>query len=271
MCLCNGNVCNTCHCSRKVCACTSMASTQSQSSIRTFGCTVWWMFMRPCGSVYSKTWPFLFFSRWTVLMDLTITCDSSSTSCYQTVPVTAEHPPVTHTHTHTHIQQFSQSCPATTAPLSASISRGPVSSGAWVKIKKQEHNGVFSDGKGGETHACEYTHMHKRTRKNTHTLYPGKKMVWVQSLSHWGWSRRCLLSDHWLIITDNSKLYSSWSSETCRNPWLSRRLVKVRATALSSVGPTFPVVPSVQPQNFATKWTETTPTLRGKCCSGERW
>lgn len=105
----------------------------------------------------------------------------------------------------------------------------------------------------GEPVRCRPTQTRTgQAHSQTDKLYPGKKMVWTPSFSRWDWSRRCLLSDHWLITTDNSQLFSTWSPETCRNLWLAHRLVQVWATAPSSVGSRSFVIPSVHHWNFST-------------------
>lgn len=82
-----------------------------------------------------------------------------------------KYPPPPHTHTNTHLSQSFQSCPATTSPLLASFSHAPVSSGAWVKHKKQEHNGLFSDCLVmGRPVRLMHAHTCTSTHSNTHTV-----------------------------------------------------------------------------------------------------
>lgn len=80
----------------------------------------------------------------------------------------------------------------------------------------------------GKTQDCAHTHARASVS--------GRKMVWVHSHPHWRWDRRCPLSDHWLIVTNNSQPHSTRNPKTCTNLWHSRRLVWLLDTAPTSVG-----------------------------------
>lgn len=82
-------------------------------------------------------------------------------------------------------------------------------------------------GNAGETQTCAYA----RARASV----TGRKMVRVHSHPHWRWDRRCPLSDHWLIVTNNSRPYSIRNPETCTNLWRFRRLVWLLDAAPTSV------------------------------------
>lgn len=78
--------------------------------------------------------------------------------------------PSNHKYTHTQ-SPFSPVQPP--HHLLASLSLGPVSSGAWVKHKKHEHRGLFSDclvkARQGEMHARAY--MHDQANKQTQWIW----------------------------------------------------------------------------------------------------
>lgn len=86
-------------------------------------------------------------------------------------------------------------------------------------------------GNAGETQTCAYTHARASVT--------GRKMVWVHSHPHWRWDRRCPLSDHWLIVTNNSQPYSIRNPETRTNLWRSCRRVWLLDAASTSVGYAF--------------------------------